>query len=385
VLAGLFAAAAAIATLLGAWWWQSHPSRGSAERDFPDVLLVTIDTLRADHVGCYGDGNAATPVMDGLASRGVRFAEAIAPVPLTLPSHASLLTATTPLVHGVRDNAGFVLGAAPPTVAEAFRAAGYSTAAFVSGFPVSRRFGLGRGFDAYDDRFPRGDDPARPSYVERRADETVAAATEWLRGRQSDAIRPVFAWVHFFDPHAPYDAPEPYRSRFRQRPYDGEIAFADAQLGALLAAWRSLRPGRDPLVVVAADHGEGLGEHGEPTHGLFIYDSTLRVPLIASGPGIPAGRTVTGAVSLIDVAPTLLDFAGLPPLKDSEGHSLRAAMTSGHGRDEAVYAESLFARLGFGWAPLHGWRHRGLMFIDAIHHSKVMLKNHHQICRVSEQ
>lgn len=365
VLPALVAAAAAVTTLLGAWWWQSRPAPGPAARDLPDVLLVTIDTLRADHLGCYGNRDAATPVLDALAARGVRFADAIAPVPLTLPSHASLLTGTTPLVHGVRDNAGFVLGAAPLTVAEAFRSAGYSTAAFVSGFPVSRRFGLARGFDAYDDRFPRGDDPARPSYVERRADETVTATTEWLRQQPPDAARPLFAWVHLFDPHAPYEAPEPYRSRFRQRPYDGEIAFADAQLGALLAAWRSRRPGRDPLVVVTADHGEGLGEHGEPTHGLFIYDSTLRVPLIASGPGVPEGRTVAGAVGLVDVAPTLLDLAGLPPLKDGEGRSLRGAMASGRGRDEAVYAESLFARLGFGWAPLHGWRHRGLMFIDA--------------------
>jgi arylsulfatase A-like enzyme len=195
--------------LLAAWWWWPRSGGQAVGPSAPDVLLVTIDTLRADHLGCYGDKGAATPVIDALARRGVRFAEAIAPVPLTLPSHASILTGVTPLVHGVRDNAGFVLGSARPTLAEAFRDARYLTAAFVSGFPVHRRFGLARGFGAYDDRFPRGDDPARPPYIERRANETVDAAARWLRSEARSAPSPVFAWLHLFDPHAPYDPPDP--------------------------------------------------------------------------------------------------------------------------------------------------------------------------------
>lgn len=358
------AALAAGLLVLSAWWWWPRPAPAATAAGGPDVLLVTIDTLRADRVGCYGDRQAATPMIDALAARGTRFAEAIAPVPLTLPSHASILTGVTPLVHGVRDNAGFVLGDHPETLAEAFAHAGYETAAFVSGFPVHRRFGLARGFATYDDRFPRGDDPSRPPYVERRASETVAAAREWL-ARQPAGARPLFAWLHLFDPHAPYDPPEPYRSQFRANPYEGEIAFADAQLGVFLAAWRAARPGREPVVLVTGDHGEGLGDHGEPTHGLFIYDSTLRVPLVVAGPGVPAGKVVHGAVGSIDIAPTLLDLAGVRPIPGVEGQSLRAAAQAGRAPGAGIYAESLFGRLAFGWAPLHGWRSGGLMYIEA--------------------
>lgn len=349
---------------VAAWYWWPRTPATTASSDGPDVLLVTIDTLRADHVGCYGDARASTPTIDALAARGVRFAEGVAQVPLTLPSHASILTGVTPLVHGVRDNAGFALGPSLPTLAEAFRDAGYDTAAFVSGFPLHHRFGLARGFADYDDRFPRGADSSRLPYIERRADQTLAAASEWL-GRRTRAERPLFVWLHLFDPHAPYEPPEPQRSRFLDRPYDGEVAFTDAQLGEFLAAWRAARPSREPLVLLTADHGEGLGEHGEPTHGLFIYDSTIRVPLILAGPGVPAGKVVNGAAPSIDIAPTLLDFAGQRPMKGVEGHSLRAALQAGRAGGEPVYIESLFGRLGFGWAPLYGWRQRGLMFIDA--------------------
>jgi choline-sulfatase len=359
VLVGVFA--------LVAWRiWPGKPAAATVSR--PDVLLVTIDTLRADHLGCYGNRLAATPVIDGLAAQGARFAEAIAQVPLTLPSHASILTGMTPVVHGVHDNAGFSLGKNLTTLAEVFFAAGYDTAAFVSAFPVHGRFGLGRGFHVYDDRFPRGSDPSRPAFVERRGDLTVAAAVRWLQETRASSATagrtPVFVWLHLFDPHAPYEPPEPFLARFRASPYDGEVAFADQQLGAFLAAWRKAR-GDGPLVAVASDHGEGLGEHGEPTHGLFIYDSTLRVPLVVAGPGVRAGRLVTGAVRTIDIAPTLLDFAGLGPLSGAEGRSLRGAIETGRAADEPVYSESLFARLAFGWAPLHGWRERGLMAIDA--------------------
>lgn len=329
----------------------------------PNVVLITIDTLRADHVGAYGDRDAATPVLDELAARGVRFVHAVAHVPLTLPSHASLLTGLTPLAHGVRNNSGSLLGPTIPTLAEQFRAAGYRTAAFVSGFPLHRRFGLARGFDVYDDRFLRSDDPTRAPYDERRADRTLAAAIAWVRQSQEQGTRPFLVWIHFFDPHAPYEPPEPYRTRFSDRPYDGEIAFVDEQIGRLLDSGLL---GRNTIVAVTSDHGEGLGEHGEPTHGVFIYESTIRVPLVFAGPGIPARADAASLARIIDIAPTLLDLAGLPPFKSTEGRSLRRAI---EGRtaasDEPAYMESLYARLSFGWAPLHGVRDRMWTYVDA--------------------
>jgi len=347
--------------LTARWFWPlAIPSAGR-----PNVLLITIDTLRADRLGCYGDREAATPVLDALAARGVRFPDAVAHVPLTLPSHATILTGLTPLKHGVRDNAGFVLGPSIRTLAEQFRASGFDTAAFVSGFPVHHRFGLGRGFNVYDDRFPRGEDPARPPYIERRGDQTVAAASAWLARRQDPETRPFFLWLHLFDPHAPYDPPEPFKSRFSARPYDGEVAFADAQIGVLLDQLAQAGLVDRTLVLATSDHGEGLGEHAEPTHGLFIYDSTIRVPLILAGPGIPSGRVVASLARGIDVAPTLLDLAHLPPLPDAEGRSLKATWGERKAVDEPAYVESLFGRLSFGWAPLYGWRDRQLMFIDA--------------------
>jgi arylsulfatase A-like enzyme/Tfp pilus assembly protein PilF len=329
-------------------------------------VLITIDTLRADRLGCYGDGTASTPVLDALAARGARFPTAVMHVPLTLPSHASILTGVTPLVHGVRDNAGFVLGPSPATVAERFKAAGYDTAAFVAGFPVHRRFGLARGFDVYDDRFPRGDDSTKLPYVERRADATVAAALAWLQQAPAIQARPFFIWLHLFDPHAPYEPPEPYLSRFRDRPYEGEIAFTDAQIGAFLDGITRARP-EDPLVVLAtSDHGESLGEHGEPTHGLFVYDSTTRAPLILAGAGVPAGRIAPTLARGIDITPTLLDLARLPPIDGVEGRSLVPALADpGAMPDEPAYVESLYARLSFGWAPLQGWRERDWLYVDA--------------------
>ena len=357
--------AVAVVVALAAWvFYRARPAPGTVgSPQPPDLLLVTIDTLRADRLGCYGRAGAETPVIDGLAARGVRFENSVAHVPLTLPSHASILTGLTPLRHGVRDNAGFVLAEGSATLAGWLASAGYEAAAFVSAFPVHHRFGLGQGFATYDDRFPRGADPARPSYVERRGDATTSAALAWISGKGAGGA-PLFTWLHLFDPHAPYEPPEPFASRFKGREYEGEVAFADRQLGRLLEGWRAAR-GRDPIVVVTSDHGEGLGEHGEPTHGLFIYDSTIRVPLVVAGPGVPPGRVPGTLARGIDVAPTLLDLAGVPVPASVEGRSLRAAWEGGGGREEPAYVESLFGRLGFGWAPLHGWRERGLMFIDA--------------------
>jgi arylsulfatase A-like enzyme/tetratricopeptide (TPR) repeat protein len=329
------------------------------------VLLVTIDTCRADHIGCYGYRVAVTPTLDGLAARGVRFATAVAHVPLTGPSHTSILTSLTPLGHGVRDNGGYVLPATVRSVAEDFRQAGYRTAAFVSGYPLKRRFGLDRGFDVYDDQLPRGKDARRTAYVERTADRTTDAVLRWLDAPPPGATSPApfFLWVHYFDPHAPYEAPAEYTSRAAS-PYDGEITFVDAQLARLLRRIDEVDKGTPLLVLVTADHGESLGEHGEDTHGIFVYDSTLRVPFILAGPGVPEGRVAETVARGIDVAPTLLDYAGLAAT-GMEGRSLRGAASGETLADAPAYAESLHPQLQYGWAPLHAWRTSSFKLIEA--------------------
>jgi arylsulfatase A-like enzyme/Flp pilus assembly protein TadD len=339
-------------------------SAPGASPEHPNVLLVTIDTLRADHLGCYGRAAAVTPAIDALAARGVRFATAIAHVPLTGPSHASILTGRTPLGHGFRDNGGYVLAAQVKTAAEDFGQAGYRTAAFVSAFPLDRRFGFDRGFETYDDHLPKGNDRRRTPYVERLADATTDAATRWLSAPAA-AGAPFFLWVHYYDPHAPYEPPGGLAERFRTSPYDGEIAFVDAQLSRLLRTLEDKGTLARTLVLVTADHGEALGEHGEGTHGLFVYDSTLKIPWIMAGPGIGAGRVSTTVARGIDLLPTLLDYAGVPPRADLEGRSLRPAAEGHEMSDAPAYAESLYPEREFGWAPLHAWRTARHKLIEA--------------------
>jgi arylsulfatase A-like enzyme/tetratricopeptide (TPR) repeat protein len=342
-------------------WFAVRPRVSTAAQN---VLLITIDTLRADHLGCYGDRRAATPVLDGLAARGVRFATAIVQAPLTAPSHASILTGRTPPRHGVRDNGTFVLPEDVPTLASAFRASGHETAAFVSGFPLERRYGLARGFDSYDDRFPHGDDP-RAAYIERRADETTAAVLRWLARRSAKASGHWFLWVHYFDPHAPYEPPPESAARVAGRAYDGEIAFVDTEIGVLLRKLEETGELARTLVVATADHGESLGEHGELTHGVFVYDATLRVPLIVAGPGVSAGLVSPTVARGIDIAPTVSDLAGVPVAAGTEGRSLRDALSGLSMTDAPAYAEALFSRLQLGWAPLHAWRTARWKLVDA--------------------
>ncbi len=338
--------------------------RPGAPASRPNVLLVTIDTLRADHLGCYGYRPALTPTLDALATSGVRFVTAVAHVPLTGPSHTSILTSQTPLIHGVRDNGSYVLPPTVRSVAQDFEEGGYRTGAFVSGFPLKRRFGLNRGFETYDDQLPRGKDARRTAYVERTADRTTEAALHWLDTLpQAPSPAPFFLWVHYFDPHAPYEAPAEYTLRAAS-PYDGEIAFVDAQLGRLLQRVREKGGPGGTLVLVTADHGESLGEHGEDTHGIFVYDSTIRVPFLLSGTGVPAGRVSETVARGIDVAPTLLDYAGLAD-KGMEGRSLRRAASGERLSDEPAYSESMHPKLQYGWAPLHAWRTAHFKFIEA--------------------
>ena len=306
---------------------------------------MTIDTLRADRVGAYGDRAARTPRLDELARKGVLFERAFTPAPLTLPAHATILTGLLPPQHGVRGNGAFALGKGSRTLAEVMRERGLRTAAFVGAFPVARRFGLDRGFDVYDDAFTRASG-LHFDFAERSADRVVDAARAWLAATTG----PVFVWAHLYDPHAPYAPPPGFGEG---DPYRGEIAFADAMLGRLLEAW-SARAGPSVLAVTS-DHGEAFGERGEESHGLFVYDTTLRVPLLLCGPGVPASVRVAVPVSLADLPATLTDLAGaaaLPGRSAARWWRRREPGTS----MEPLYAESLAPRLDFGWSDLRAWR-----------------------------
>jgi arylsulfatase A-like enzyme/regulator of sirC expression with transglutaminase-like and TPR domain len=347
----------------GAWWLSRAVSAPIAPPAKPNVLLITLDTTRADRLGSYGDANAATPNLDRLAAAGVRFEQALASAPLTLPSHASLMTGRQPYTHGVRNNGYFTLAEDVPTIAASFAAAGYDTAAFVSSFVLDAQFGLARGFAHYDASLD-APPPGAPSSLEseRRGDRTVAAATAWLRARARGT--PFFLWVHLYDPHDPYAPPPPFRERFAGRLYDGEIAFADALVGTLLQEIGY--PASPTLVMAAGDHGESLGEHGESTHGLFVYESALRVPLVIAGPGI-APAVVKEPVRLIDITPTLADLAGLPAMAGVEGRTLRPLLSGQPDGDEPppVYAETYFPEFFMGWAPLRSIRAGRWKYIEA--------------------
>jgi arylsulfatase A-like enzyme/Flp pilus assembly protein TadD len=322
-----------------------------------NVLLITIDTLRADHVGAYGSAKGLTPTIDEFAASGIRFERTYAHVPLTLPSHASLLTASYPTTNDVHDNGAFRLGESTGTVAEALKRAGYRTAAFVGAFVLDARFGLARGFDLYDDRMlGRGGDV---EFVQRSAEQVLAPARQWIlqppRPRSGGDPLPWFVWVHLYDPHEPYAPPEPYRTRYASAPYDGEIAYADAALGSFVAELRRGNALTNTLVVIASDHGESLGEHGERTHGLFAYDATLRVPLVMWSPPALRPSIVADTMRLVDVAPTVLDLLGAPAMTNVDGRSVRTFVGGERPFDRAAsYFEALNANLARGWAPLTG-------------------------------
>lgn len=324
-----------------------------------NVLLISIDTLRADHLGCYGYQQIRTPVIDRLAADGVRFACAISPVPLTLPSHTTMLTGLNPPRHGVRDNGEFMLAAEFTTLAEVLSANGYQTGAAVSAFVLDGRFGLAQGFAFYGDDLTQGDRPARGGFRERRADLTNQVAIPWLR---KNAGRRFFLFVHYFDPHWPYTPPSPYSEEYKTRGYDGEIAYVDEQLGHLLAALDETGVRDRTLIIVTSDHGESLGEHGEPTHHFFIYDATQHVPLIMAGPApFPRGHVVEHQVGVVDIVPTLLDLLGIDPPAGIEGVNALAAGPE----SRPVYIESLSAKLLHGCAPLVGVRRADAKLIIA--------------------
>jgi arylsulfatase A-like enzyme/Flp pilus assembly protein TadD len=329
----------------------------------PNVVFVTIDTLRADHVGAYGYADGQTVTLDRLAREGVLLEDAVVQVPQTRPSHATIFTGRYPYEHGLRDNYSPPLARGTPTLASTLRDHGWDTAAFIGAYPVSRPSGLDQGFGVFDDPFTAADSATREARTERRAAEVVDRALAWLARPRS---RPFFLWVHLFDPHAPYEPPPPWRERFAKNPYDGEVAYADAQLGRVLA-WLDGKGLRSrTLVVVTSDHGEGLREHGEDEHMFFVYDSTLRVPLVFSWPGrLPAGARVRGQFRSVDLLATVLDLVGVPASPTS-GAS-RAAFLRPDGRIPAneSYAETLYPQLHFGYAPLRALRAEGWKLVDA--------------------
>ena len=353
-----------VVVVVGGWlWWRraAPPPLSPGACRGCNVLLITIDTLRADRVGAFGGTAGLTPNLDRLAAEGLRFTRAYSAAPLTLPSHASILTAVSPPVHGVRANGLFRLGPRLPTLATVLKDAGYRTGAFVGAFVLDARFGLNRGFDVYDDRYGERAAGDSAEGAERRAADVVAPATAWIRNPQSAIRNPQwFAWVHLYDPHEPYRAPEPYASQ--HEPYDAEIAYSDAMVGRLLADLRAAGQLDRTLVIVAADHGESLGEHGERTHGVFVYDATMRVPLIIWGSGSrvqgSGGAAVDSLARLIDLAPTALDLLGVAAPREFEGSSLAAAA------DRTAYVEAMDANLTRNWAPLTGVATRDYKLID---------------------
>ncbi len=342
----------------------------------PNVLLVTVDTTRADHLGAYGYDRDTSPTVDALAAEGVLFEHAFAHAPITLPSHTSMLTGTFPLAHGVRDNGRFSVADDLETLPEMLRERGYATGAFVSAFVLDSRFGLDQGFDVYDDSFTAewSEDKLRDARIynqmvtDRPADQTTQRAIAWLA---EQAESPFFLWVHYYDPHQRYAPPHPWDQLYQDNLYDGEIAFMDSEIARLFDALRERGLWDRTAVLLTGDHGESLGQHGEATHAVLAYDSTLRVPLVIKPPaGVAVERkVVTESVSHVDLLPTVGDLLDLPTPSGLPGRSLLPAIQgrapSGRAADRAIYFESALPRFSFGWEPLFGVRAGSWKYIHA--------------------
>ncbi|UCF67114.1 MAG: sulfatase-like hydrolase/transferase [Acidobacteriota bacterium] len=343
--------------------WGASPSPD----DPPTVVLVTIDTLRADRLGCYGKSDAGTPTLDRLAEAGVLFTKAHTTAPMTLPSHASMLTGRSVPAHGVKMNGTFALPGGIPTLAERLKAKGFATGAFVSSQVLARRYGLARGFDSFSDNI-RQRGPAAGGFVlghaERSGMETVSVATAWLMDRPGQAA---FVWAHIWEPHAPYSPPRSFAERFPDDLYQGEVAAADAAVGRLLTDLRGLDRSR-LLVVVVGDHGEALDEHGEQTHGIYLYQGVMRVPLIIYGPsfGVRPG-IVQAPVSVADLAPTLIELLDADSLGQIDAASLAAGLTGSgaYPADRGVFAESHQPQIEHGWSGLRALIHGRYKLVEA--------------------
>jgi arylsulfatase A-like enzyme/cytochrome c-type biogenesis protein CcmH/NrfG len=329
-----------------------------------NVLLITIDTLRADHIGCYGYKQIKTPNIDSLAADGARFERAFAVVPVTLPSHTTMLTGTYPMLSGMHDFSGNKLSPLQPTLATVLKESGYATGAVVGSAVLDSRFGLNHGFDFYYDHFDFNRlDEANLDQMERPGNVVADVALDWL-GQNSQ--KKFFLWMHLYDPHYPYQPPEPYAREYASHPYDGEIAFADAQVGRVLQFLKDKGLYKNTLIVLSGDHGESLGEHGEKTHGFFIYNATMRVPLIVRLPRSTTARVVTDPVSLVDLMPTVLSALGIEIPSQVQGKSLLPAIQEDKGdRNRSLYSETYLPRLHFDWSELRGTENTKYHFIDA--------------------
>ena len=336
----------------------------------PDVFLVTIDTLRADHVHCYGYENIQTPALDGLAKDGIRFTQAFTPSPITNTSHTSILTGLLPSSHGVTD---FAVPLAPthPTLAALLKTDGYHTAAFIGAVILDSKTlapGLDGGFDFYDNFPAQPKTKSRWGRVERRGQEVVQHAESWMTAHPAG---PHFVWVHLYDPHDPYEPPPPYSQTYKDRLYDGEIAYADSALAGFVGYLKKTGRYEDALILVVGDHGEGLGEHHEETHGIFLYDSTTHVPLIIKTPvRLPGhdhpGKIVDAQVRTTDILPTITGLVGVPPPKVVDGESLQPYLGGVESKDRIAIGETDYP-VRFGWAPLRSVRAEGFKFIEAPH------------------
>ena len=330
----------------------------------PNVILITIDTVRADHIGCYGAKQVQTPTTDALAHDGILFEHAISQVPLTWPSHAVILTGTYPFQNGVQDFTGQPLAPRFRSVAQAFKQHGYTTGAVVSAFVLDRSWGLARGFDFYDDAFSPEEFQKRDlGLVDRKATESVTHAINWLK---QPTHRPFFFWLHLYDPHSPYDPPEPYHTQYRDHLYDGEIAYADHELGRLITWLKNNHLYERTMIVLLSDHGESLGDHGEKEHGFFVYNSTVHVPLIVKPPAgsrFRPGR-IARPVETVAVAPTLLAAAGIKDAVEKQFNS-RGLLGSAAGKEDAAYSETFYPLNSFGWSPLHALETARYHYVDA--------------------
>src|SRR5882762_965366 len=334
------------------------------EKSPPNVVLITIDTLRADHLGCYGYQKIKTPNIDGLAADGARFTRAFTAVPVTLPSHTVMLTGTYPMLSGMHDFSANKLSPQQPTLATVLKQSGYATGAVVGSAVLDSRFGLNHGFDFYYDHFDFSRlEEANLDEMERPGNVVADQALEWLA---KNSQKKFFLWMHLYDPHYPYHPPEPYSREYADRPYDGEIAFADEQVGRLLRFLKDKGLYQNTVIVLSGDHGESLGEHGEKTHGFFIYNATMHVPLIIHLPGKSAAQVVESIVSLVDLMPTVLQAAGLNIPSQVQGRSLLPLMVRRKAEESRnLYAETFLPRLHFNWSELRAVETERYQFIDA--------------------
>jgi len=347
--------------------WTLVSCKSSRKSESPDaalkpinVVLITLDTVRADHLHCYGYKKIKTPNIDSLAASGVLFDKAVTQAPLTQPSHASMFTGTNPNVNRVRNNSGFALPPSSITMATILQKRGWDTAGFVSATVLKKVFGLSQGFATYDDEMPQTgsgmETAARPANI------TVDHAIRWLNVQQG---KPFFLWLHLFDAHQPYHPPPEFLKEYPGDPYDAEIAFDDRQLGRFLDAVKQKSPPGKTLIILLSDHGQSLGQHGEYEHGIFLYDSTLRIAWIMAGPGVPAGMHVQQQAREIDLLPTVLDLLGGKPLTPVQGTSMVPAFFGKTVPSTYSYEETLCPKINMGWSELRGIHTTHWMYVRA--------------------